>query len=115
MTTLTAPAITLDEQDAAQDEALAPMPADVIALRERKLALQAQIDLLQEEIGVIKDTVGKKLEDAGLQGYVLGGKVHARRSEVITNRLDSQRLKEKHPQIWRAFIKPTHSVRVVIN
>lgn len=115
MTTITAPGVTLDETEAAEAELLAPMPADVIALRERKLTLQAQVDLLNEEIGKIKDTVGQRLQEEGLQGYMYGGKVHARRSIVVSKRVDSKKLKEKHPRIWAAFLTTTESVRVTIN
>lgn len=114
-TTLTAPAVTLDETEAAEAEGIATMPSDLVALRERKLVLDAQKAVIEEELTAIRDTFGKRLLEAGLQGYTFGGKVHARRSEVLTNRIDTEKLKAKHPQIYRAFLKATTSVRVVIN
>lgn len=114
-TTTTAPAVTLDETEAAQAEALAVMPADLVALRARKLQLDEQKDLLTEEIEKIKGIFADRLVADGLQGYVYAGKVHARRSEGTSTRVDSKLLKEKHPQIYRAFLKTTHYVRMTIN
>ena len=109
-----APAVTLDETEAAAAEALAPMPADLVALRERKLKLAEQRDLLNEQIDEIKGIFATRLVEDGLQGYVLAGKVHARRSLVRTSRLDSKKLKEKHPRIFAAFQTVTETVRINI-
>jgi hypothetical protein len=114
-TIIDAPAITLDETEAAAHEALAPMPADLIALRAEKLLLDQQIDALKERKDAIRDIFGKRLEDLGLQGFVLNGKVHARRSEVHTGRLDGEALKKRHPKLYAQFLKFTDSIRVTIN
>lgn len=113
--TASAPALPLDEQAAALAEGIAEMPADLVALREEKIALQERKDALESRIAEIRDIFGKRLEEDGLQGYTYHGKVHARRSEVRTPRLDTKALKEKHPKIFAAFTKVTESVRVVIN
>lgn len=113
--TLTAPAVQLDETEAAQLEGLAPMPQDLISKRQERLALKEQRDAIQARMDEIRDEFGARLEAEGLQGFVLNGKVHARRSVVQTRRVDSKKLKEKHPQIWRAFSILTESVRIVVD
>jgi len=114
-TTITAPGITLNEAEAAAAEGIAAMPADLVALRNEKIQLDEQISALEARKKEIRDIFGARLESMGLQGFSLNGKVHARRSEVHTTRLDSGKLKEKHPKIWAAFAKVTDSVRVVID
>ena len=107
--------VTMNEREAAEAEGLVEMPLDLIALRDRKLQLDEQKDALVAEIDKIKETFAQRMEAYGVQGFVLNGKVHARRSEVKTSRIDSKALKEAHPRLWAAFSKVTESVRVVIN
>lgn len=114
-TTATAPAVSLEETDALTLEALAPMPQDLIALREEKIAIQERIDALETRKKEIRDIFGQRLLDDGLQGYLLHGKVHARRTVVRSPRLDSKALKDKHPRIYAAFVKITESVRIVVD
>jgi len=113
--TTTAPAITLDEQEAAALEGTVAMPSDLVILRNKKLELQAERDRINADIDEIKAEFDRRMKIDGVQGYVLDGKVHARRSEVHTTRVDSARLKEKHPKIYAAFLKVTESVRITIN
>lgn len=102
------------EQEAALLEGLAEMPADLVSLRRRRLALKERKDKIQQEMDDIRDTFAERLEAEGLQGYMLSGKVKARRSEVTTHRADTNILKTKYPKIWAAVMKTTKSVRVDI-
>ena len=113
--TITAPAVTTDETEAAALEGILPMPADLVPLRQEKLDLDTQIAMLRERVEEIKATFATRAEADGVQGYVLEGKVHARISQVITNRIDSDKLKKTLPHIFNQFIKTTTSQRVTIN
>lgn len=115
ITRTTAPPVPLDEAEAAQLEALADMPADLVTLRNRKLELDEEVSARKVEIDRIKAIFDARLQADNVQGYVLNGKVHGRRSEVTTTRVDSALLKEKHPRIYKAFLKVTKSVRITIN
>lgn len=116
MTTTThAPAITLDEQEAAANELIATMPADLVPLRNRKLALQAQRDELNAEIDSIKAIFDQRLMADGLQGYIYQGKVHARRSVIHTRHFLSKPFKETHPKLFLKFTEMRESVRITIN
>lgn len=115
MSCITAPPVPLDETEAAQLEALATMPADLVILRNRKLELDEEVAARRVEIDRIKAVFDARLQADNVQGYVLNGKVHGRRSEVTTTRVDSAALKEKHPRIYKAFLKVTKSVRITIN
>lgn len=115
MTITTAPPVPLNETEAAQLEGLAPMPSDLVTLRNRKLELDEQASAIKVEIDAIKATFDQRLQAEGVQGFVLNGKVHGRRSEVTTARVDAALLKEKHPRIYKAFLKVTKSVRITIN
>lgn len=103
------------EQEAALLEGLAEMPEDLVPLREKRLKLKAKIDTLQQEADEIRDTFGTRLESEGLQGYMLHGKVKARRTDVTNTRADSKMLKADFPEIWAKVVKVTKSVRVVID
>lgn len=103
------------EQTAALEEGLAEMPAELIEKREEFLVLKEQRDEINDQMSKIKDAFGDALKDQGLQGFLLHGKVHARRSEVITNRVDSGELKAKMPHIWKRFLKVSKSVRITVN
>lgn len=113
--TTTAPPVQLDEAEAAALEGIAPMPLDLIALREKKLRLSEERDALNAQIDEIKATFAERLEAYGVQGFELNGKVHARKSLVRTPRLDTKKFKAAHPKIWAAFTVVTTSVRVTIN
>ncbi len=105
----------LDETEAALNEGLAPMPEDLLQLRDEWIVLKDQIDMLNERKDEIKVIISKRLEDDGLQGYTWGGKVRARISSVTTPRLDSKKLKETMPHIWNQFIKITKSERFTMD
>ena len=113
--TITAPGVTLDEQEAASLEGVTQMPLDLIALRNRKLALDEQKDAIIAEIDKIKETFALRMVAYGVQGFELNGKIHARRSEVKTTRIDSKKFKAAHPRLWAAFSTVTESVRITIN
>lgn len=104
-----------DELAAALDEGLAPMPAHLIPLRTRAIKLKEQIDKLTAERNEIKEIFGKELDDAGLQGFVLHGKVHARVSHGTRTQIDSKLLKEKMPQVWKRFLKTTKYRSVTVS
>ena len=100
---------------AALEEGLAPMPAHLIPLRDESNDLKEQIEALTARRDEIKDIFSKTLESNGLQGFLLNGKVHARRSKVTNTRLDAKKLKEEHPLLHAKYVIITQSVRVVIN
>lgn len=102
------------EIEAALEEGIAPMPEDLIPLRDEMKALKAQLEVMKAREQEIKDTFGKRLAEAGLKGYLLHGKVHARISFGTRTTVDSKELKEKMPHIWQQFLKVTKytSVRV---
>ena len=103
-----------EETEAAALEGLAPMPADLIPLREEKRQLDEQLEVLNNRVSEIKETFGKRLEEAGLQGFLLNGKVHARVSHGTRHTIDSKKLKEQMPHIWERFMRATkyRSIRV---
>lgn len=106
---------TTEELEAALDEGLAPMPAHLIPLRQRAIKLKEQIDKLTAERNEIKEIFGKELDEAGLQGFVLHGKVHARVSHGTRTMVDSRELKAKMPQVWKRFLKTTKYRSVTVN
>lgn len=103
------------EAQAAELESLLPMPEDLIPLREQKLELDKAKDEIQAQIDAIKAAFDARMLADQVQGYVLAGKVHARRSEVVTSRVDGKKLKAQLPQIFNRFLTVTKSVRVTIN
>lgn len=103
------------EQEAALLEGLAQMPDHLIPLRNEYLANKEAADELKARQDEIKAKFADELVESGLQGFILHGKVHARRSEVTNTRIDSTGLKEKMPHIWQQFVKTTKSVRVTVN
>lgn len=113
-TQMTETMLTQEEIAAAELEALAPMPADLIPLREEKRQLDDQLEILNARVTEIKETFAKRLEEEGKQGYLLHGKVHARVSHGTRTGIDSKKLKEQMPHIWERFVKVTkyRSVRV---
>ncbi len=106
---------TTEELEAAALEGIIDMPDDLIALRNEKLALGEEIDRLTSRKKEITDAFGERLKSEGMQGFILYGKVHARRSEVSTSRVDSKKLKDEMPHLHAKYLKVTKSVRVVVN
>lgn len=103
------------ELEAQLNEGLAPMPAEMIALREESNVLKEQIDALTARRNEIKEIFGKHLEDEGLQGFLLNGKVHARVTYGTRTTVDSKELKEKMPHIWKKFLKTTKYTSITVN
>lgn len=103
------------DETAAALEGLAVMPAHLIPLRDEFLSLKDQLDKLEARKNEIRDIFGEELKAGGFQGFLLYGKVHARRSPVTNTTVDGKKLKDKMPHIWKEFIKVTNSVRVTIN
>jgi predicted phage-related endonuclease len=100
--------------DAALAEGLAPMPDHLIPLRDEYLSLKDEKDSLAERQDEIKAAFDAALKDDGLQGFILYGKVHARRSDVTNTRVNAKLLKEKMPHIYSKFLTVTKSVRINI-
>jgi predicted phage-related endonuclease len=100
---------------AAELEGLAPMPEDLIALRAEKLLIDQEKDKLEARLREIKDTFGDRLTADGLQGYILNGKVKARRSPGTRTSVDGKRLKEELPHIYQNFLKTTPYVSINIS
>lgn len=115
-TTLAGPAVTLIESEAQLQEGLLAIDGDVPLLLKVKEfdTLRAQKKELDKQMDVIKRDFGATLEANGLQAFTVGGKAIVRLSEVTTHRLDSEKLKLKHPRIWAAFQKVTVAKRVTI-
>lgn len=105
----------LTEQEAALAEGLADMPGDLIPLRSEYLALKEQRDAITQAMDDIKGTFADRLKEDGLSGFILGGKVHARVSDVTNTRVDSKRLKAEMPTIHAKFLVVTKSQRVTVN
>lgn len=103
-----------EETDAALLEGLAPMPADLVALRNEKVALDDQVSLLNERLREIKDTFADRLHADNLVGYTLGSKVKARESHGTRTTVDSKQLKAEMPHIWAKYSKttPYTSIRI---
>lgn len=103
------------EVEAAVLEGLAPMPEDLVPLRNRANELKEQIDQLTDARNSIKEIFGKRLEAESLQGFVLNGKVHARVSHGTRNSIDTKRLKAERPDIWAQYLKVTKYKSVTVN
>lgn len=104
-----------EEAEAQMAEGLAPMPEDLVALRQEKLELDDQIDALNARKEEIKDIFGEKLKDEGLVGFMLHGKVHARRSNRTRTDVDRKRLKDELPEVYKNYLKTTSYVSITIN
>ncbi len=113
-TRTTAPPVPLDETEAAELEALAPMPDDLLPLRNRKLKIDEQMEKLEFELKKIKDEFDDRLKADGLDGYTINGKVRGRRSSFKRFTINSKLLKEKHPRIYKAFLTETPVVSIKI-
>lgn len=105
----------LNEQEAALNEGLAEMPADVRQMRDEWLELKRQADNLNEVRNRLRDTIAERMKEDGVQGYVLDSKVKARTTSVTSVGVDSKALKEQMPTVWAKFSKITKSVRVTIS
>lgn len=106
--------LTPTEAEAAELEGMLPMPEELIPLREEKLFLDEEIEKLQARKREIQDTFGRALEEAGAQGFVLNGQVHARHVVQMRSTVDSKLLKEKFRHIWTQVLRTTevHVIRV---
>lgn len=106
--------INTEINEAALEEGLAPMPADLIPLRDEMVALKEAMEQLEGRKKEIQEVFGKRLDEEGLVGFLLNGKVHARLTKGTRHTVDSKKLKEKMPHIWQQFLKVTayRSVRV---
>lgn len=104
-----------EEIDSAALEGIAPMPEDLIPLRNEKVALDEQISELQKRLREIKDTFAERLYDDGLIGYTLGSKVKARESHGTRHTLDSKKLKEEMPHVHAKYLKATEYVSINIS
>lgn len=104
-----------EEAEAQLAEGLAPMPEDLIALRQEKLELDEKLDELAARKREIQDTFGERLQDAGLVGFMLHGKVHARRKNGTRTDVDRKRLKDELPEVYANYLKTTEYVSITIN
>lgn len=105
---------TLDP-DAALAEGLAPMPADLVSLRNESLSLSAEIDRLTARRDEIKASFSKRLEEDGLKGYILDGKVHARITQGNRSTIDSKQLRDAMPHIYAQYLRITPYTSIKIN
>lgn len=97
--------LTQEELDAAELESIVPMPEDLIPLRQEKLALDAQLEVLEARKKEIQEIFGKRLDEMGKVGFILHGKVHARVSQGTRSDIDKKKLKEQMPHIYAQFLK----------
>ena len=107
ITRTTAPPVPLDETEAAQLEGLAPMPSDLVPLRERKLQLANEIAALEEELEQIKGTFNQRMKAAGVVGFTLLGKVRSRISTYDHPWIDQDDLRTRHPRIYKSVLRKT--------
>jgi predicted phage-related endonuclease len=104
-----------EELLAAELEGIAPMPADLIPLREEKLLVDKQLEELAARKKEIQEEFGKRLKEDGMVGYLLHAKVHARRSEHTRTSVDSKKLKDEMPHIYKNYLKVTAYTSVTVN
>lgn len=100
---------------AARLEGLAPMPANIEALRTEKLMLDKQKEIIDARLAEIKAAVGNELETEGLNGFILNGKVHARLTKGTRTTVDGKRLKDELPHIYPQYLKVTPYQSITIN
>lgn len=103
------------EAEAAEFEGLVQMPADLVPLREEKLKLDKQLEKLQARKKEIQDEFGQRLKDDGMVGYLLHGKVHARRKQGTRTGVDVKRLKDELPLVYKNYLKVTDYVQITVN
>lgn len=106
---------TLNETEAALAEGLAPMPEDLTVDRLRLLALKEKRDELEAEINELRGRFADRMQEAGVTGFILNGKVRARTSTVQTSRIDSRKLANELPAVHAQYLKVTESVRVTVS
>ena len=95
--------------------ALAVMPADLVPLREEKLRVDAELDKLNARKDEIKSLFQTRLEADKVIGYTIDGKVRARRSPGSRSDIDAKGLKEKHPVIYKRFLRTTAYISMRIS
>lgn len=105
----------LTAKEAALLEGLAPMPEDLIPLRDEKMLLDEEIKRLEARKADIRDVFDERLKDAGLKAYMIGDEVRARRSEGQTTTLDSKLLKKEMPHVFTKYARTKPNVRVTIS
>lgn len=113
--TLPPPAAPPQEEVEAQElEGLAPMPPELVALRERKLEIDKLMGDLKEELDGIKGKVDEELTARGLQGFTLHGAVKARKSPGTRSSVDAKKLKEEMPAVYQKYLRVTKyfSIRI---
>lgn len=103
------------EADAAELEGLAPMPEDLVPLRNEKLLLDEEVGRLNARLREIKDAFGGRLQEENLQGFILDGKVHARRTPGTRTSVDSKKLKDDLPHIYKEYLRTTSYVSINIS
>lgn len=89
------------------EASIAKMPEDLVKLRNEKLRIDAKMETLKERKEEIKDTFRQRLLDEDLDGFTIRGKVRARVTHGTRTGVDSNRLKEERPGIWKRFLKTT--------
>lgn len=105
----------MTESEAALEEGYAPMPEDLKVDRERRLAIKQEIEQLEGEYAEIRERFLQRMDQDGVRGYLLNGKVHARIKTVVRQTVDSKALKTKMPHIWKQFVKTSETRSVNID
>jgi predicted phage-related endonuclease len=101
--------------EAEANDGLAVMPADLVPLREEKLRVDAQLDKLEARKKEIQGIFQARLEEAELIGYTIDDKVRARRLATSRSDIDAKGLKEKHPLIYKRFLRVTPYISMRIS
>lgn len=96
------------------EEKLAQMPEDLKSRHQRALEIKAELEKLEFELDGIKETFGERLQQAEVDAFTLFGKARVRRSSFNRHMIDSAALQEKHPRIFKAFLKSTPVVSLRI-
>lgn len=86
---------------------------DVQALRDRYLVLKGYKEQVEAEMDQIKEKVLTRMDEHGATGLTVAGSMVAYVSRYDRVTLDTAKLKEKHPRIYKMFIKNVTPVTAV--
>ena len=89
-------------------------PAAISAIARFKAVRDAR-DAANKELESLKGEILAMIDAEHAQAFTIGGKIEARRSEVQTNRIDSDKLKAEHPAIYGECLKVTETIRLTVS
>lgn len=90
------------------------MRKDTIIKKLDKLTeLQKQIDELSYEVESIKTEMKEEMDKRGVEELVVGPYTVSYKS-IVSARVDTKRLKEENPQVYKAFLDESCSRRFTV-